>query len=161
MWHSRLTQQLCDRAEDAIQTSHHSLSSSSHNIIPLDLLRDNLHSSSCSKYSLKTASLTYIHHPFFSLLSSFCHSLLGLLCSSYHTFFSNGETFLKDIHSCCLIEYYLDYLSEEQQQKAPRDWDCSLTLSEYSVSLPVSAFALTPLLDEVSVANLASFAVSY
>jgi len=38
---------------------------------------------------------------------------------------------------------------------------CSPSLGGFLVSLPVSAFALTPPLDEGSVANLTAFAGSY
>lgn len=51
----------------------------------------------------------------------------------------------------------------DSSKKQLKTWTAigSLTLGEYSVSLPVSAFALTPPLDEGSVANLTALAGSY
>lgn len=65
-----------------------------------DFLRDYLCGSPrCHIFkATESGSLTYVHHTFFGLLRSLCHSLLGLFCSSHHAFFSDGEPFLKDIH---------------------------------------------------------------
>lgn len=164
LWYLRFTQQLC-RAQGLIQTILLVTPKLHPQYNFPDFLRDNLCSCSCPKVDQNYFSLTYIHYPFFGLLCSLCHSLLGLFCSSHHTFFGNGETFLKDIHSCCLLGYYLGW-SEWGSKSSKKHLEagtarCSLTLGSYSAALAGSAFALPPVLDEGSVAKLTALAGSY